>query len=184
MAKLMKRWLYFLFAAAIFAVLHEGMHALMASLFGEYESFHIRPFGLEVNFVTPVEDRHGVEWAFISGVSNLLTLLLGYLLLILAGRLSRLHSEFLVASFFYLTLLLLLLDPLNLSIGPFIYGGDANGIAFGLGVSRYLIQAFFFMVLLVNRELVAQKLLPAYGVKTDNFILKSWIPQRNLEQLN
>jgi hypothetical protein len=175
----MKRWLYFLFAAAIFAVIHEGMHAFVAFLFGEYESFHIRPFGLEVTFATPVEERQGIEWAFISGVSNLITLLLGYLLLILAGRLSRLRSVFWVATFFYLTLLLLLLDPLNLSLGPFIYGGDANGIALGLGVGRYWIQAFFFIVFLVNRELVAQKLLPAYGVKTDNFILKPWIPQRN-----
>lgn len=171
----MKRWLYFLFAVAIFAFLHEGMHVLIASLFGEYKSFHIRPLGLEVTFITPVEDRHGIEWALISGVSNLLTLIIGYLLLILAGRLSRLRSSFWVASFFYLTLLLLLLDPLNLSLGPFIYGGDANGVAVGLGISRYLIQAFFFLVLLVNRELVAQLLLPAYGVRVDNFILRPWI---------
>jgi hypothetical protein len=63
-----------------------------------------------------------------------------------------------------LTLISLLADLFNLSVGPFIYGGDANGIAAGLGINRYIIQMIFLVVLLVNRELVAQKLFPMYNV--------------------
>jgi hypothetical protein len=69
----------------------------------------------------------------------------------------------------------LLIDAFNLSIGPFIFGGDVNGIAVGLGVNRYLIQVFFFLVLLANRELVAQKLFPAYHVQPRHPLLKPWI---------
>lgn len=171
----MKRWLAFLLAVLILLTVHEGTHALMAMLYGEYEAFHIRPIGFEVTFRTPVDKRSGIQWAFISGASNLVTLLMGYLLLMLGEKLARLHSIFARASIFYLTTLSLLSDPFNLSVGPFIYGGDANGLAIGLGINRYVIQAIFFVVLLVNRELVAQKLFPMYNVKVKHILFQPLI---------
>ena len=94
------------------------------------------------------------KWVFISGISNITTLLLGYLLLILSPKIAQLQGVFLKASVYYLAVLLLLLDAFNLSVGPFIYGGDANGIAVGLGISRYFVQISFFLIFLVNREIV------------------------------
>lgn len=171
----MKKWLAFMLAVLIFAAVHEGAHALVAAIFGEVRAFHVRPIGLEVVFRTPTDERAGVQWAFISGTSNVLTLLLGYSLLMLSQKCNHIQSAFLKASVFYLTLLSLLLDAFNLSIGPFIFGGDVNGIAVGLGINRYLIQALFFMVMFANRELVAQKLLPIYGMQATHPLLKPWI---------
>jgi len=65
-------------------------------------------------------------------------------------------------------------DAFNLSVGPFIYGGDINGISKGVGVNRYIIQSIFFIVLLLNRELLVQKLLPVYGIKTKHPLFYSW----------
>lgn len=175
----MKKWLAFMLAVVIFFAVHEGAHALVATFYDEYEAFHVRPIGLEVIFRTPVDERAGIQWAFISGVSNVVTLLLGYILLMLSQRFNSLQSVFLRASIYYFTLIALLLDACNLSIGPFVYGGDANGIAIGLGISRYLIQVIFFLILLVNRELVAQKLLPSYNVKTEHPLLRPWIRLAN-----
>jgi len=101
--------------------------------------------------------------------------LLGYALLMLGQKCNRIQSAFLKASVFYLTLLSLLFDAFNLSVGPFIFGGDVNGIAVGFGVNRYLIQAFFFLVMLANRELVIRKLFPAYDVQPRHPLLKPWI---------
>ena len=171
----MKKWLAFLLAVAVIFTVHEGLHALTATIYGEYDAFHVRPIGLEVTVRTPVDERSGMKWAVFSGTSNLVTLMLGYLLLAFGRRVARSHSVFLKASIYYLTLLGLLLDPLNLSIGPFIYGGDVNGIAVGLGISRYLVQTIFFLILLANRELVAQKLLPMYDVKTEHPLLRPWV---------
>lgn len=56
--------------------------------------------------------------------------------------------------------------PLNLAIGPFAYGGDALGIAAGLQVPVLLVQAVALVVFLVDREVVAQRLLPAYSIET------------------
>jgi hypothetical protein len=159
-------------AVLTFIALHEGAHALAAAIFGELKTIQLRLFGFEVIFRTPTDERTGIQWAFISGTSNVLTLLLGYSLMMFSQKCSRLQSSFLKASVFYLTLLLLLIDAFNLSIGFFIFGGDVNGIAVGLGINRYWIQAFFFLVLLANRELVAQKLLPAYRVQSKHPLLK------------
>jgi len=172
----MKRWLVFLLAVVIFVLVHEGTHALVATFYGEYEAFRIRPIGFEIQFRTPVEERDGIHWAFISGASNLVTILIGYLLMLFGERLVRLRSLFLRATLFYLTLILLLADPLNLSIGPFIYGGDANGIAIGLGLNRYIIQMIFLVVLFVNREFVAQRLFPMYGVQVKHILFQPLIP--------
>ncbi len=156
----MKRWLAFFLAVLVLLTVHEGTHALVAMLFCEYEALQTKPMGFEVTFKTAVDKRSGFKWAFISGASNMVTLLMGYLLLMLGERLARSRTVFLRAAIFYLTMLSLLCDPLNLSVGPFIYGGDANGIAAGLRISRYVLQAIFLLVLLVNRELVVQKLFP------------------------
>jgi len=172
----MKRWLIFLFAVVIYFIVHEGMHASVAMFYGEYEAFRIIPIGPEVQYRTPVEEREGIHWAFISGASNLVTILIGYLLLFLGDRLARLRSWFLRAASFYLTLIFLLADPLNLSIGPLIYGGDANGIAFGLGLNRYIIQMVFLFILLVNRDLIAQKLFPMYEVQVKHILFQPLIP--------
>jgi hypothetical protein len=172
----MRRWLAFVLAALLLAGIHEGAHALTSALYGEYATFTVRPYGaMEVIYKTPVEERHGAHWAVMSGTSNLLTLALGYALLALSERLARLRVALIRGWVYYLTMLALLADALNLSLGPFLYGGDAEGIALGLGVSHYAIQGVFLVVLLLNRELVAQKLLPQYGVQTSSLFLRPWI---------
>ncbi len=154
----------FLVAVALLLAIHEGAHILVARAFDEYD--HVRRFSLfvEVCYRTPPEYRSGVQWALISGTSNVATLLIGYLLLAHRTSLAGYRGVFVRGTFFYLTLVALIMDPLNLSIGPFIYRGDAIGIARGLGVHRGLVQAVFFVVLLVNRELIAHTLFPTYGV--------------------
>ena len=170
----MKKWIAFIIAVITFFVLHEGLHALTALPFGEYEAFHIRPLGFEVTFNTPVPERSGWHWALISGASNLATILMGYLLLGFGKRINQLDNIILKAALYYLTFLGLSLDPLNLSIGPLLYGGDANGIAFGLGIPRWIIQGIFLAIFFLNRELIAHRLVPAYEVETDHILFRPW----------
>jgi len=161
-----KKWIAFVLAVVVLAGIHESTHALFAVIYNDYETLHIRPLGAEVTYKTPVNERSGFQWALISGASNLVTVLMGYLLFILGKRFVRSHNMFVKTAIYYLTILSLLFDPFNLSIGPFIYGGDINGIVIGLGINRYVIQVVFFLILLVNREIIARKLLPMYGVQT------------------
>ena len=155
-----------------FAAIHEGLHALAASAYGEYQAFHVRPFGLEVLFNTPVADRQGVQWAVISGVPNVATVVLGYLLVALRRGLATSGRRIVRELAYWFALLLILLDPLNLSVGPFLYGGDAQGIAVGFDVRVGVVQALSLVLLMVNRELAAQVVLPAFGVAATHPLLR------------
>jgi len=155
--------------------IHESTHALIAMAFDEYQVFQVHPYGLEVIFKTPVAEREGIQWGFISGMSNVVTLLMGYLLFLFRVKIARLQSSFLSVLGYWLIILFLLLDAFNLSIGPFIYGGDIGGIVIVFGINQYLVQFVFIVILLLNRELIAQKLLPVYGIKTKHPLFLPWI---------
>jgi hypothetical protein len=171
----MRKWLALILAVILFAAVHEGTHALLAAAYGEYETFHVRPYGLEVTYRTPVEERQGVKWGLIAGASNLVTLLLGYLLLPFKSRFAQHPRAFVRQLAFYSTAFFLLLDPLNLSIIPFFFGGDIGGIVVGFGVPRFVVQAVSLVVFLLNRELLVHKVFPAYSVKSSHPLFRPWI---------
>ncbi|MDH7514674.1 MAG: hypothetical protein QHI48_02195 [Bacteroidota bacterium] len=173
----MMKWSAFLLSLITFAAVHEGMHASAARLYNEFESFNIRPIGFEVKYRTPVGERSGMHWALVAGAGNVVTILAGYALLLFGGKLSILRALFTRTFFCYLTLVLFLADPLNLSIGPFLYGGDAEGVAVGLGVPLYGIQVLFFIVFLVNRELVVRRLFPMYHVQVNHILFRPLVPR-------
>jgi hypothetical protein len=43
----------------------------------------------------------------------------------------------------------------------------------GFGINQYLVQIVFFVIFLLNRELIMQKLLPVYGIKTKHPLFRS-----------
>lgn len=102
----------------------------------------------------------------------------GYNLLAMRRALAYHRIPALRDQAYWFTFLFLVLDPLNLSLGPFIYGGDARGIAVGLGGSTAAVQGISFVLLLLNRELVAQARLPALGVVATQPLFKPLIPIR------
>jgi len=174
----MKKYVTLILALIVFAIIHEGLHAVIAYAYGEYAGFHVKPFGLEVIYTTPVEERSGLRWGFISGVSNIATVLMGYLLFAFIDRYQKHPNDYIRSFSYWLMIYLLILDPLNISVGPLIYGGDANGIAVGFAVNRWLVQGIFFIFFILNRELAAQKILPAYGVSTRHPLLIPWFAKR------
>ena len=170
-----KKYLVLISAIVVFAFVHEGIHALLAIIFSEYQSFRVHPYGLEVIYNTVVAEREGIKWGFISGISNVSTLFFGYCFFLFRAKAESLRSRFLRNLGYWTTILLMLGDPFNLSIGPFIYGGDINGLVVGFGINKYLLQGVFFMILIFNRELIAQKLLPVYGIKTEHPFFRPWL---------
>jgi hypothetical protein len=170
----MRKWLIVILYALIYILIHEGSHVLVSTTFGEFNSLKWTVISPEVVFNTPVPERAGFQWALIAGVPSVITISLGYLLLGYREKAAQLESQFYKGLVYFQTMVLMIADPLNLSIGPFVYDGDAIGVSVGLGISQYIIQAIFFILLLVNRELIATKLLPAFGVDTNHLLLHPW----------
>jgi len=171
----LKKYFPFVVAVIIYIFVHEGLHALVALPYNELNSFKVRYYGFEVIFKTPVADREGLHWGFISGISNAVTLALGYIFFISREKLVRIKNEFLYDLGYWLIFVFMLFDAANLSFIPFVFGGDIGGIVKGFGVNRYLLQLLFFALLLFNRELIIRKVFPLYRIKTKHFLFRPLI---------
>jgi hypothetical protein len=166
--------LAFLAAAVVWGVIHEGIHILVAMFYGEFARVAVVDFLPQVVYETPVDARGSeLKWTLIAGLPSIVTVLLGYGMLAARNRIQSAFSGLKVAVLYWTTVVLLLLDPANLALGPFIFGGDAIGVAWGLDVPVIVVQGVAGLVLLVNREVIVRMLFPLYDVETDNPI---WQP--------
>jgi len=171
----MKNWLYFLFAWILYMIFHESIHALVASIYGEFNSVVLNWYGPQIIFITPVAERiSDIKWAAISGISGFSTLLAGYILYGFRKRIYHVKSSHIRGILYYLTIVFLLFDAVNLSLGPFFYGGDTMGISTGLGIAVWKIQLIFGVVLVVNRELIVA-FMKSFGVSSGNILFRPWI---------
>ena len=170
----MKKWFYFLFALVLYVIIHEHLHVLISIIFNEFDKIKFHWYGPEVLYLTPVEERiPELKWFFISGFSNLFTIAIGYLLFLMRSKILNLKNTPVKNILYYVTVVFLLFDAINLSIGPFFYGGDALGIAAGLKSYPWIIQMFFGIILLINRELIIS-FMRSFGIRSNNILFKSF----------
>lgn len=137
---------------------------MVALLFGVYEGIKILPIGVEILIETPLTIG-GYKLAVFSGLSSIVTITIGYGLLILTPRILKINSQPLKNYLYYVTLVFLLLDPIYLSLISFFVGGDINGITLGLNIPYGLVRAVYFAIAVYNLYLVIKKLYPVYVTK-------------------
>ncbi|HCI74375.1 MAG TPA: hypothetical protein DHV42_07565 [Lachnospiraceae bacterium] len=95
------------------------------------------------------------------------TLFAGIVLAALAGKISHKKSTLLRAVMYYITVALLLLDPLYLSIlCGFFGGGDMNGIR--LLCPEWIARSVFAGLLIVNAWVFWKRVLPVYRESFSN----------------
>jgi hypothetical protein len=158
------RYFYTILGGLTHLFVHEGVHIVVALLFGVYEGVKILPIGIEVLIEEPLTIG-GYKLAVFSGLSSILTIVIGYGLLMLAPRILKINSQPLKKYLYYVTLVFLLLDPIYLSLISFFVGGDINGIVLGLNIPYGLVRAVYFAIAVYNLYLVIKKLYPAYVTK-------------------
>ena len=76
----LRRYFYTILAAATYMVIHEGAHIIQALYLGVFEGIRVLPLGIEVLITQPLTIG-GLTLALFSGLSSVLTISLGYLLL-------------------------------------------------------------------------------------------------------
>ena len=95
------------------------------------------------------------------------TLFGGIVLAALTGRISRKKSKLFRAVMYYITIALLLLDPLYLSIlCRFFGGGDMNGIS--LLCPEWIARSVFAVLLIINGWIFWKRVLPVYRESFSN----------------
>ena len=155
MSKRTRQYIGILAALAAYYLVHEGAHLLYALLTGVFKQ--IRLMGLDVCAERMTDTQLGIFCL----VGALATFCVGYLLTALAKHICRIKSKLLRAMLYYITIALLLLDPLYLSIlCGFFGGGDMNGIA--LLCPEWAARGLSGVLLLVNGLVFWKRVLPVY----------------------
>ena len=149
-------------AIAIYYIVHEGAHLLVALALGTFERVNFAFFGLGMQIVARTWAMTNGQLIVFATAGPACALLAGYILVLCRARILRANSEYLRTVSYYGTLVLLWLDPLYLSIlFRFVGGGDMNGILL-LGVSEAAASIFFLCLLLLNIFIVIKLVYPAY----------------------
>lgn len=109
--KNIKLWLGLFISIIIYYIIHEGTHLIQAVLAGNFD--YVRFVGIVGIEIMIKEFPVGIELAMFSGLSSIVTILLGYLLIIKTPKILMLNNKMMKIIFYYTTIILLVLDAIN-----------------------------------------------------------------------
>lgn len=149
-----------LFAAIVaYYVIHEGAHLLYAIATGTFKQINFMGLGMQIDVYA--ERMTEAQLGIFCMVGSVATMVLGYILVVLAGKIGTMRSKVLKASAYYITIALLLIDPLYLSLlCGFFGGGDMNGIS--LLLPQIVARIGYGLALIVNVVMFIKIVLPKY----------------------
>lgn len=138
---------------------------LCAVFLGSFRQIRFMGIGMQVDVYA--ERMTDGEMALFCIAGAVATLFAGIVLAALAGIISHKKSTLLRAVMYYITVALLLLDPLYLSIlYGFFGGGDMNGIR--LLCPEWIARSVFAGLLIVNAWVFWKRVLPVYRESFSN----------------
>ena len=159
MSKRMRQYLGILAALVSYYAVHEGAHLAYACAIGVFEK--IRFLGLGIQIVTDTQCMTNTQLGIFCALGAIATLIAAYGLTLATPAICKVESKVFKACMYYITMAMLLLDPLYLSaLCGFFGGGDMNGIA--LLVPEWAARAFFGALLAINGILFWKVVLPKY----------------------
>ena len=155
----MRQYLGILAALVSYYAVHEGAHLAYACAIGVFEK--IRFLGLGIQIVTDTQCMTNTQLGIFCALGAIATLIVAYALTLTAPAICKVESEVFKACMYYITMAMLLVDPLYLSVLCGLFGGgDMNGIA--LLVPEWVARAFFGALLAINGILFWKVVLPKY----------------------
>ena len=159
MSKRMRQYLGILAALVSYYAVHEGAHLAYACTIGVFEK--IRFLGLCIQIVTDTQCMTNTQLGIFCALGAIATLIAAYGLTLATPAICKVESKVFKACMYYITMAMLLVDPLYLSVLCGLFGGgDMNGIA--LLVPEWAARAFFGALLAINGILFWKVVLPKY----------------------
>ena len=159
MNKKARQYIGLLSAVVIYYLIHEGAHLVYALYLGTSKQIHFMGLGMQIKIVdTAMTDTQLGIFCLLGAVA---TFIAAYILVLLCGKICKSKNKVFRAAMYYITIVMLLLDPLYLSVlCSFFGGGDMNGIA--LLVPEVAARIGFGILLLVNALVFWKVVLPQY----------------------
>ena len=165
MSKRVRQYIGILAAAAAYYFIHEGAHLLYALGSGVFKKINFMGIGMQIDVYS--EHMTDIQLGLFCLAGAAAAVCAGYLLTALAKKICQKESKLFRAVMYYITIALLLLDPLYLSaLCGFFGGGDMNGIA--LLCPEWAARVMFGVLLIVNGFVFWKCVLPAYRKSFSN----------------
>ena len=159
MNKRIRQYVGLLSAVIAYYLLHEGAHLLYALSIGAFKQINLMGLGMQIDIYA--EKMTQTQLGVFCLLGSVTTLLTAYILIALIDKIRNISSKAVKACLYYITIAMLLIDPLYLSIlCGFFGGGDMNGIK--LLVPEIAARIIYGLVLIVNAWVFVKIVLPKY----------------------
>ena len=159
MNKRIRQYVGLLSAIIAYYLLHEGAHFLYALSIGAFKQINFMGLGMQIDIYS--EKMTQTQLGVFCLLGSVTTLLTAYILIALIDKIKIISSKAVKACLYYITLAMLLIDPLYLSIlCGFFGGGDMNGIK--LLVPEIAARIIYGLVLIINAWVFVKIVLPKY----------------------
>ncbi len=160
-----RKWSGLLIAIVVYFIVHEGAHLIYALSIGAFKQINIIGIGIQI------EPYIDLMSTFQLGIFNIVgaisTLIIAYFIVALTGNIIKSRSLFFRSIMYYVTLVLLLVDPIYLSfVYRFVGGGDMNGIK--LIMSELVASIMFGIIFVINILIFIKYILPKYKDAYEN----------------
>lgn len=146
-------------AIIAYFLLHESAHLLYTLSIGAFKQINLMGLGMQIDIYS--EKMTQTQLGVFCLLGSVTTLLIAYILIALIDKIKIISSKAVKACLYYITIAMLLIDPLYLSIlCGFFGGGDMNGIK--LLVPEAAARILYGLVLIVNVFVFVKIVLPKY----------------------
>lgn len=158
-SKRFRQYVGILAAIISYYIVHEGAHLITALFMGVFKEARFLWLGMQIDVY---QDRMtDLQMGIFCIMGAVCTFLAAILLVIFAPQICRLKSKIKRAIFYYVTIAMLLIDPLYLSVLCDLFGGgDMNGIK--LLLPEAMARIGFGALLILNALLFIKRILPIY----------------------
>ena len=159
MNKSLRQYIGLFVAIITYYVIHEGAHLVYALCMGVFKQINFMGFGMQIDVY--VEKMTNQQLGVFCIVGSIVTAITAYVLVGLADKVKDMSSKCFKASMYYITIALLLLEPLYLSLLCDMFGGgDMNGIS--LLIPEMVARIGYGGLLAVNIIVFFKVVLPKY----------------------
>ena len=160
MNKRIRQYIGLLSAVLMYYIIHEGAHLIYALSVGAFRQINFMGLGVQIGIYEEQMSNLQLGIFCLSGTAA--TMVTAYVLTLTASQICKADSKIFKACLYYITIAMLLIDPLYLSIlCVFFGGGDMNGIA--LLFPEWAVRIFFGVMLVIHCLLFWRIVLPRYN---------------------
>lgn len=159
MRKRIRQYIGIFAAIAAYYIIHEGAHLVAALHYGIFKGINFMGLGMQIDvYADRMTDNQLGIFCLVGAIS---TFLFGWLLIALARKICNAESKVFKSMMWYITLAILMIDPLYLSVlCGFFGGGDLNGIK--LLFPEITARIIFAVIGIVHGIIIGKHLLPEY----------------------